>query len=647
MAKLGFLFALSSFILSLLILFLAIYSLIKKERESLTKTAYTGSIFLFILITLTCSILLIALVKHNFKIEYVANYTDRNLPLFYTLTAFWAGQQGSLLLWLWFLSTFTLIFLLFNRKDKLTPYVFTLLTGITSFFLLLITIPANPFKELPFTPPNGQGLNPLLQNLGMAFHPPTIFLGFACFTIPFALALAALMTNQLDENWIRLSRKWSLYAWFFLGIGNVLGAIWAYVELGWGGYWAWDPVENASLLPWLTGTALIHSLTIYKKRKTLKIWTFILAILTFILCIFGTYLTRSGILSSVHAFEVSPIGNYFLVFMVFILASSFGLLWKNAKLIISPKPISSCFSKEGSFLINNWLFAAFTLVVFWGTTLPIITQFSKTEKELTVGKEFFNTFTSPIAFLFIFLIGVCPYLSWENFELFSLQKKINKPFLFSFFLFLPFIYFFENKFFGLVAFYLSLFTISLTLYLIIQDIKRRSLISKESRGESFFHLFTRDKHRYGGLISHLGVVLIFMGIIGSTLYKVELQSQLYPQQTQLISDITLRYERPITKKGPNYESIGALLTLYEKGIEKGVLIPALSFYETPKTTTAEVAIKWGPFRDIYIALSEIKEDDSIVIVTTLNPLATWLWIGSLLLFLGTTLSLWPEKKRRK
>lgn len=651
MSQLGSFLLLLAFFVSLGLLTLSFNaSLSRRGREFIEGAAYTGLLLLFLAVTAASVVLLVALWQHDFSIEYIANYTSRDLPSFYTVTAFWAGQEGSLLLWAWLISFFGVIFYSRYRGHQLASWALTVVLTVESYFLLLLVLPANPFKLLvdpvtgrPFTPADGQGLNPLLQNIGMVFHPPTIFLGFAAFTIPFALAMAALLSPKVDDEWIELSRRWALLAWLFLGIGNVLGAWWAYVELGWGGYWAWDPVENASLFPWLTGAAFIHSLGVYQKRQTLKLWSFFLIILTFFLCVFGTYLTRSGVLqTSVHSFDRSLIGIYLLVFLAVAIPLAFFVLFRRYKEVVG-KSISNYLSREGSFALNNWLFSLFTFVVLWGTLLPIITGVIQGQQR-EVGRAYFDRFTTPLIYLIVLLLSFCFYLVWEKFELSQLLIKLKLPLVAALPLAIGFALAFPRSPIGWLGFFIGSFAFTSTLYRVFADVKQRVEVAKQSWGVALLYLFRRDRRRYGGLIAHVGVAVLFLGIIASTVYRGEKQAKLRMGEEMRVADVVLRYEQPVQEAGANYEAVGVELTLFENNSSRGKLYPMMAYYPRPGSQTSEVAVKWGFWRDVYVAISQLDEQAQATLVVNIEPMVSWIWLGSCLLFLGIIWAWWPERE---
>lgn len=657
MGQLGFLFIVLSFLVSLGLFSLSVYFLTQgKGKRFVLGYGFLGSIVLLVFLSLASLALFQAIISHDFSLSYVAEYTSSNLPTFYLVTAFWAGQEGSLLLWAWLIALFLFIFFLLYRRQTLFPIAFSFILGTQTFFLLLLTLPANPFKPLVdpitgelFSLSEGFGLNPLLQNVGMVFHPPTIFLGFAAFTFPFAWGMAALLLPKIEDSWTKVARRWTLLAWLFLGIGNVLGAWWAYVELGWGGYWAWDPVENASLLPWLTGAALLHSLSVYEKRKNLKVWTYILLVATFLLCIFGTFLTRSGIISSVHSFGASPLGSYFLVFLFLATAFCVYLVYRRYNELAS-LPLDSYLSREGSFALTNWLFVAFTILVLWGTILPIFSGIFSGEQKL-VQRGFFDSLSLPIIYCLVILLGFCFYLRWERFDWPALKEKLLAPLGIGLLIALPFFFLFpwgttgwKGSLLGWFSFLLGGFSLASAFYRLYLDYKAQVSF------KSFLSYIFRDKRRYGGLIAHFGVLIMFFALIASNVYKAETQRRIKPGESFKLRDVEVKYLKPVEKKYENFDSLEALCEIWVKGKKIGNLNPGLGFYPLPKnpetggpTVTAEVDVLEGFLRDIYLALSEVKPDDTAVLVLTIEPLINWLWGGSIILFLGIIFAWWPER----
>ncbi|OQX89056.1 hypothetical protein B6D60_00050, partial [candidate division KSB1 bacterium 4484_87] len=398
---------------------------IRLKDGSLVQKARFAIYGQLLFVTLAVLLLLYALLTRDFSLRYVAEYTDRNLSLFYTFSALWAGQAGSLLFWTWLLTIFNAIFVFKNRhrSEELHPYVIAIISAVALFFLSLVIYSTNPFEKLTRPMPDGFGMNPLLQNFAMIFHPPTLFIGFVGFTIPFAFALAALMKGDLSNKWLNESRNWSLFAWIFLTIGNLLGAQWAYVELGWGGYWAWDPVENASLLPWLTGTALVHSIMAQKARNMMKGWNVTLAVLTFLLTILGTFITRSGIISSVHAFGKSNMGMFFIFFMALITVIFLALVLYRRSALKSSEKISSFLSREFTFLLLNGVMIVLMVTILWGTMYPAFTELF-VGHQITLGEQFFNKVSIPFGIILLLLIAICPLFLWRDTPKKEIIKKL-------------------------------------------------------------------------------------------------------------------------------------------------------------------------------------------------------------------------------
>ncbi len=431
MYLIGYKIIVFSFIISVYGFFAAIYSAGKK-RYNYLESSYNSVIVIFLLITLAVLLLIRGFIADDFSIEYVAMHSNRAMPLLYKISALWGGQEGSLLFWTWLLLLYSVILITKYRKRylELMPIVSATLLVIVSFFLSLLLFPANPFKRLGNPLPDGQGLNPLLQDPGMMLHPPALYLGFVGFSIPFAFAVASLISSKLDITWIKITRTWTLISWIFLTIGIILGAKWAYIELGWGGYWAWDPVENASLIPWLTATAYLHSVIIQEKKNMLRLWNMILIVSTFFLCILGTFITRSGIISSVHTFAESSIGSFFLIFLAFIFFFCSALILSKLQEIKGKERLESILSRESSFLFNNLLFMALAIAVLWGTIFPMLSE-AITGDKITVAAPFFNKVSSPLAFLLLLLTALCPYIAWRKASLKKLLYNLAIPIIIS------------------------------------------------------------------------------------------------------------------------------------------------------------------------------------------------------------------------
>lgn len=617
---------------------------LRTRGREMIASSENGVKAIFLCLTLASSIMIYALVTRNFQVQYVAQYTNRSLSLIYTITAFYAGQEGSLLFWAWLLSLFASIVIWQNRRKnrEVLPYVSLVLISITFFFLFLMVFVTNPFAKLPTTPLDGKGLNPLLQNPGMIFHPITLFLGYVGFAIPYAFAMAALITGQLGSTWIRTTRRWTLFSWFFLAIGNLFGAQWAYVELGWGGYWAWDPVENASFMPWLVATAYLHSVMIQEKRGMLKVWNIVLITLTFVLTIFGTFITRSGIISSVHTFGQSSLGWIFLAFLGVIILVSFNLLMNRLPQLKSRNELDSLLSRESSFLYNNLILVAITLTTLWGTLFPIISEAVRGVK-ITVGPPFFNKVNTPFGLALLALTGLCPLIAWRKTTLKNLRTNFISPFLITVgagaALFLLGI----RQLTPLLSFTLSLFVMIAISFEFFRGAKARKQMAGEGLLRALWNVVNRNKRRYGGYIVHVGIVLIFVGITGNA-FKIEKQATVKKGESFSIKNYTLRYDSLASYPTASKEVVAATLSVFNSGEKLDVLYPERNFHQGHDQPATEVAIRSTLKEDLYVILAGY-DGDTATFKVLVNPLVIWLWIGGAVMTLGTIFAMLPDRKK--
>ncbi|MFH1754263.1 MAG: heme lyase CcmF/NrfE family subunit, partial [Candidatus Latescibacterota bacterium] len=609
----------------------------RSGRRDLVKSGLNSLYVVAFFVTCAIAALLILLVRSDFSIEYIANYTNRNLPLFYKLAALWGGQKGSLLLWTWLLSIFSIIILLRNRnyRGDLFTYALGIMAVTTLFFLLLNKFIANPFDTLatvhgdqppiPFVPKDGRGLNPLLQHPEMVIHPPVLYIGFVGFVVPFAFAMAAMITRELGNAWLQITRRWSLASWFFLGAGILLGANWAYVELGWGGYWAWDPVENASLMPWLTGTAFLHSVIVQERRNMLKVWNISLIVLTYLLCIFGTFITRSGIVSSVHAFAKSSIGYYFLIFLAIMAALSIYLVLTRLKYLKSENELDSLVSRESSFLFNNLVFLAACCAVFWGTIFPVVSEALRGDK-ITIGPAFFNKINIPIGMFLLFLTGVAPLLAWRKTSARSLQNNFLLPLVLAAATAAALIAGGVRSTYPVLSFALCVFVLATIISEFYRGTRARARSKKENALEAFVNLIIKNKRRYGGYIVHLGMVMMFAGFTGSA-FNTETHAELKVGEETTIQDYTLVCKEIVEGEDPNYVYVLAILDVLQDGRRVATLRPERRYYHASEQTTSEVAIKSSLKEDLYIVFAGIDSEDApAVIQAYVNPLVVWIWI---------------------
>ncbi len=618
----------------------------KSKNKEIIASAENAALIVFAFMSLASVALIYALVMRDFRVEYVASYTSRSLPTAYTLAAFYAGQKGSLLFWSWVLALYAaiVIFQNKNRNRELLPYVLAVMMTISFFFACLMAFVTNPFELLPYAPPDGRGLNPMLQNPGMIFHPPALFLGYVGFTVPFAFSLAALITGRLGDDWIKTTRKWTIISWFFLTAGNLLGMEWAYVELGWGGYWAWDPVENASFMPWIIGTAYLHSVMIQEKRNMLKVWNMVLILLTFLLTIFGTFITRSGIIASVHSFGESSLGWMFLTFLGAAFIISVSLLVYRLPDLRSENQLDSLLSRESSFLCNNLLFVGIAFAVFLGTIFPVVSEAARDVK-ITVGPPFFNTVVTPISLALLFLIGVCPLIAWRKTTLKNFFKKIAAPSVISVIgaglLFIRGI----NHTTVLITLGLCIF-VSINLFLeFFNGTRTRHGLLKEGYPAALWNLIKRNKRRYGGHIIHFGVVLLFMAISGSA-FNMEKKVSLNKGESFKIRQYRLRYDALSEYPTSLRQRVVAMLTVFNDNHKVGVLSPEKSLYRGQKQPTTEVAIHSTLSEDLYVILAGYGKNWATFKVL-INPLVIWLWIGGGIMAFGTVIVMLPDNRKKK
>ncbi len=608
----------------------------RRHPTALRQSGYRAVVASFILITTASLALLVLLVQHDFRVEYVAAYTSRDLPLTYVLTAFWGGQSGSLLLWTLLLAVFSVVVLIQNRnkREDSLPYVAAVILGVQHFFLSVILFAANPFETLQQVPADGRGLNPLLQNFFMIIHPPFLYLGYVAFTVPFAFAIAALALKKRDSEWTILSRRWTLVSWCFLTAGILLGAYWAYIELGWGGYWAWDPVENASLMPWLVGTAYLHSVMVEQREGMFKRWNFTLMFLTFELCIFGTFLTRSGIVSSVHAFADSNMGPLFLTFIGTSAALSLVLLLARRTETRGERPMVSLLSREAAFLLVNLLFLAITLAVMWGTMYPAFASAAKGEK-LSISQPFFNRTTWPLALVVLLLTAFGPWLKWRSVGLSGLRRALTAPGLAALtaavVLFLAGV----RQPIALAFFIASAFAI----VSLIIDIGRNARFEARSSGTNVVAGLARQvwirKRHHGAVLAHLGVAVAFIGILGSSCFNHEYDLQLKKGQRVSFAGREAELIDFTEHREVNKDVVSARIKLFEDGRLLGEVRPEKHFhfkFEQPQT---EIAVESSLARDLYVVLLGWEDDGSVTVRINDNPLIAFLWLGGLMILAGS------------
>ena len=591
----------------------------------------------------------------SYWVSYVVSHSNRDLATFYKIAALWSGQEGSLLFWSFLLAiyVFSVLLVYRNKNGELMPYVGVVLAGVQIFFLTLNNFVASPFKVLAspgangaleiFTRADGNGLTPLLQYPEMVIHPPNLYSGYTGFTIPFAFALGALLARYPGEKWIHLTRKWTMIAWCFQTMGILLGAHWAYAVLGWGGYWGWDPVENASLLPWLTGTAFLHSVMMQEKRGMMKVWNVWLVFTTFLLCILGTLLTRSGVVSSVHAFAQSSIGNYFVGFLLLVLAVCFIAYVKNRDYLKSENQLDSMISRESSFLFNNLILLVSCIAVLSGTLFPVFSEWFSGSR-ISVGAPFFNKVNIPIGLLLLFLTGVGPLLAWRKTSTDSLKRNFGWPLVLGVLAGVIVFALGVREFFSLVCLILCVFvtgTIGMEFFRGARVIRSRSGASLLA---SAVDLTMRNTRRYGGYIVHMGMVLIFVGLAGAA-FNRDTQKDMQPGSTLQIGAYKLLLQGFDTKPEKNYTSERMIVEVWRDNKPLMMLYPERRFFQTNEQSGTMVAIYSTLREDLYVVYAGQNPETQVpVIHAYLNPLVKWIWLGGLVVVLGTLVTLLPNRR---
>jgi cytochrome c-type biogenesis protein CcmF len=621
-------------------------------RADLQQSARHATFALFGALAVAVIALEIAIFRHDFTLQYVVSRTSRNLPTFYLWSALYSGQEGSLLFWAAVLSLFAMLtqVLTSRRYRAYLPYVAGVTCLVATFFIAVMLAAANPFKRMPFTPLDGQGMNPQLQNPGMVFHPPMLYLGYISITIPFAFAIAALLTKKLDTEWMVAVRKWTVVSWLFLSVGLLIGMWWAYVELGWGGYWAWDPVENAALLPWLVMTAFLHSVMIQEKRGMLKKWNLALILGAWVLSIFGTFLTRSGVIASVHSFTESPVGYYFLFFLVAATAATVVLYVTRLPLLEADAMLESMVSREASFLFNNLLLIGIAFSVLWGTLFPILSEAVKGTK-ITVGPPFFNQVNIPLGLALLAMTGVGPLIAWRRASIPNLQRQFAAPVASGVLMLLALLVAGMRDLGALMAFSIGAFVMGT----VVQEFARGARARHRQYGEAIpvalVQLLSRNRRRYGGYIVHVAMVLLFVAFAGMA-FKTETEATLRPGETATLQGPD-GHVYSFTHLGisqyntMNRHVTAALLDVRRDGKELGRLrtekrqhVDALGNNTFEPST--EVGIMSGLRVDLYVVLAGlVNGTEEAVFRFTINPLVWWVWFGGFVLVIGGLIVLWP------
>ena len=621
-----------------------------QRRRRLAESAQNAVVASFAAALVGSLVLLVALVQNDFSFVYVADHTSRDLPLGYTISAFWGGQEGSLLLWLLILTGFSAVAVLLARRSAPTLLAWSvpILGGVITFFAFMLVAVSSPFATQSGVS-DGAGLNPSLQNPYMLAHPPMLYLGFVGLTIPFAFAMGALAARRNDELWIVVTRRWTLLAWTFLGFGQLLGAHWAYVEVGWGGYFAWDPVENAALMPWLAATAFLHSVMIQEKRGMLKIWNVVLVIGAFALALFGTFLTRSGIISSIHSFTESSIGPWFLGFIGIVLAGSILLVLSRLPLLRSKTRLESPISREATFLYNNLLLIALCLTILWGVLYPILTEALRGEP-VTVGPPYYNFFLRAFGLPLLLLMGIGPLIAWRRASLRGLGRTFAWPAAVALGFGAILIAFGAGSSVpGLVGYTFCAFALASIVLEFVRGTRARHALGSSTWMAAFTSLVGRNRRRYGGYVVHASIVLLAIGVVGSSAYDTVADQRLQPGQALSVGGYDLRYRGIEESRGANAQEIRALVDVSRDGESLGTLRPGKNRYFAEQQVSNEAAIRSDRLNgeDLFLIADQIDPDGTLFLRALVKPLVNLIWIAGFVFLAGAAIALWPDAREQR
>ena len=621
------------------------------KRPFLILSAERAVYSIWALLTVAAGLLVYSLITGDFRLAYVAAHSNRTMTNIYKFTSWWGGQEGSLLLWSWLLATYSSVLVYQNRRKfrEMMPYVTAVLMTVETFFLILISFVEKPFNVLMsgkgvVDVGDGQGLNPLLQYWTMVIHPPMLYLGYVGFTVPFAFAIGSLITKQPGEAWIHTTRRWTLVTWMFQTTGILLGAGWAYAVLGWGGYWGWDPVENASLLPWITATAFLHSVMMQEKKGMMKVWNIVLVSCTFFLCIFGTTLTRTGIVQSVHAFAQSNLGNYFFGFLSIGIAATVYLILNRLDYLKSEAQLESVLSRESSFLFNNLILLASCFAVLWGTMFPVISE-AVTGEKISVDAPFFNRVNIPIAMMLMLLTGVGPLIAWRKSSAESLRRAFFWPAIAGLALAVGLFANGVRSFYALVSFALCIFV---AVTIVLEFFKGAIAIRAKNQmniARAMVELTHRNTRRYGGYLVHMGVVFMFIGFTGKA-FDLSKTVQVNAGETVRLGHYQLNIDKVESGQNSDYQWEVLNVGVFKDGQNLGMLRPERRFYTASRQPTSEVSIRRRLNEDLYLNFAgNSNNGDGNVLQIYVNPLVSWIWIGYWVVLFGTIICMIPSKSR--
>jgi cytochrome c-type biogenesis protein CcmF len=622
---------------------------VRTGRRGLLPYAFAAVYTNFLLISVAAIAMVYALVTHDFSVSYVAQVGSRETPLLFTVISLWGALEGSILFWAWVLSMYAAAVVWTNsrRPGNLVPYAAATLLFVSFFFAILLVGPANPFGLVSPVPADGPGPNPLLQNhILMAIHPPLLYLGYVGMSVPFSFAVGAMLSGEvISDDWMRITRNWTLSAWALLSAAIIAGMWWSYEVLGWGGYWAWDPVENASFLPWLTATAFLHSAMVQERRGMLRLWNLNLVVGTFLLTILGTFLTRSGIVSSVHAFTTGTIGYFFLAFIAIVMLASLALVAGNSDRLRSTGRFDSPASRETVFLLNNLFLTAFMFTVLTGTLFPLVAEAIKGVK-VSVGEPFFNRMSLPIIVTLLFLMGVGPALPWKAASRDELKAKLIPPSIGAAIMLVIAIVAGARNVYSLLAFAFAGYAAFANLREYWIGMRARHAAHGEGYGTALVRLVRGNRHRYGGYTAHLGVIMVALGVAASTTFKTEYEATIKPGETISVSGHTLRLKAMWGREEPQRSVVGATLEVMNGPAVVGTVEPRMNFYPMSQSPVPTPAVRSGFLGDLYVNLQAFKPDGSNATVRVIyEPLVPWIWAGGGVVVLGALIAIFPAGRR--
>ena len=621
-----------------------------RGRRRLFDSAINALVSAFVGTALAAATLVFAFVRNDFSLSYVAGHSSRELPLGYKLAALWSGQEGSLLLWLLVLTGVSAAAVMLNRRlvSDVLPWTVPILAGIGAYFAFIPNAVATPFATQA-SPTNGLGMNASLQNPYMMIHPPLLYLGYVGLAVPFAFAMAALVSRRVDARWVVASRRWTLFSWTFLGVAILLGAKWAYESIGWGGYYAWDPVENAALMPWLGATAFLHSVMVQEKKNMLRVWNVFLITLTFSLTLFGTFLTRSGVINSIHSFSQSSIGGWFLAFISVVVAGSTVLILTRLTILRTPIRFESLASREAAFLYNNLLLVAFALTMLWGVAYPLVSQVVR-GVPVTVGPPYYNFFLKVFGLPLLLLMGIGPLLAWRRASLRSFARAVAWPLAFALLIGAMLVRAGAGSSPpGVVAYTFSAFVIAAVMLEFWRGTRARKQLGDSTWVGAFTSLVSRNRRRYGGYISHAAVVLLTIGIVGSSVYNSTRTAHLQPGEATSVGGYSAAYLGTKLTRSPSHDALRGEFLLSYRGKRVGIVAAGKNHYKVEQFFANAVGIHtdWLRGEDVMLIADQFDKDGSVFLKVAVNPLIDLIWIAGIVFLLGSVVAMWPDAREQR